>query len=356
VGTCLFDGKVALSHHRRTKPKAITIECDVPSGIEDVAAAEIRERLPSAMRIGTVLGRVVFELPRGDVARVPALRVAEGAWIVVGSDSRRPANLATPLVEAINRVRRVHPPGRIRAVDISAPGVHATSLDELRRSIASGTGVPLRRGGLVVRVRRRVRGEGWDGLVAVAPQSLAQREWRVASLQGSMNAALAAAMVRLTEPGAEDRFLNVGCGSGTIVIERSLVTGAARLAAADVSPAAISAAAANATAAGVRARIDFATADMCCLPYTARSFDVVCSDLPWGHRVGSHAANAQDYQAWLVEIARVARRRARAVVLTNELRLMQRSLGALAALWRLDRLSRVEQGGARPGLFILRRS
>jgi len=63
-----------------------------------------------------------------------------------------------------------------------------------------------------------------------------------------------------------------------------------------------------------------------------------------------------DYEGLLLEMARVTHRRARAVVLTNELRLMQRVLGGLAALWRLDRLTRVEQGGARPCLFVLRRA
>ena len=92
------------------------------------------------------------------------------------------------------------------------------------------------------------------------------------------------------------------------------------------------------------------------LPFASGSFDVVCTDPPWGHRVGSHEANVDEYEGLFVELARVTRRRARAVVLTNELRLMQRVLGSLAALWRLDRLTRVEQGGARPGLFVLRRA
>jgi 23S rRNA G2445 N2-methylase RlmL len=122
----------------------------------------------------------------------------------------------------------------------------------------------------------------------------------------------------------------------------------------DVSAGALLAAASNVRAADVQ--VALVVGDGQRLPFGRGTFDVVCADLPWGYEVGSHDRNVVDYGHLLGEMGRVARRRARACVLTTETRLMQRVLGEQAGLWRLDRLIRVEQGGARPGLYVLRRA
>ncbi len=122
----------------------------------------------------------------------------------------------------------------------------------------------------------------------------------------------------------------------------------------DISPGALRAAAVNVRSS--QARVDLVLADARKLPIGRSTFDVVVMDLPWGYEVGSHARNVADYSALLGEAGRVCRRRARACVLAAETRIMQRVLGELAALWRLDKFVRVEQGGARPGLFVLRRA
>ena len=327
----------------------------MPSGVEDVAASEVRERLRSAHRIGFQPGKVEFELSPSDLPKLLDVRTIAGAWIVVTTEARRPAAVAEDLVGAIRSIAELHGRGVVRSVELNAAGIHSGSIDQLRRAIAR-TGLTTKRGGLIVRMRRRAPLVGWEALVAVAPRSLAERLWRVAPFRGSVNAALAAAIVRLARPSTSDRFLNLACGSGTIAIERALTGPARRVVATDIAADAIAAAAQNAFAAHVDREIHCVGADGRRLPFPTSVFDVVCADLPWGYLVGSHAGNESAYREMLVEAARVAERRARAVFLTAEVRLMQRVLGPLADLWRVDRLMRVEQGGARPALFVLRRA
>lgn len=114
--------------------------------------------------------------------------------------------------------------------------------------------------------------------------------------------------------------------------------------------------AAAANVAALHTCVHLLVADGRCLPFPSAAFDVLCSDLPWGYEVGSHDHNVLDYASLLREMGRVARRRARTCVLSAETRHMQRVLGELVGLWRLDSMHRVEQGGARPGLFVLRRA
>jgi hypothetical protein len=85
------------------------------------------------------------------------------------------------------------------------------------------------------------------------------------------------------------------------------------------------------------------------------SADVLLADLPYGHRMGSHEANATLYPAALREAARVAAPGARLVLLTHELRLFERCLPGARAWWRPERAVQVFQKGHHPVIHLLRR-
>ena len=84
------------------------------------------------------------------------------------------------------------------------------------------------------------------------------------------------------------------------------------------------------------------------------SVDVVCTDLPFGHRTGSHAANRELHEQILDEAARVAAPGARCCLLTHQAGLMD-GLIERAGAWTVERRTRVELGGLMPTLFLLRR-
>jgi tRNA (guanine6-N2)-methyltransferase len=335
---------------------SISLECDVVAGLEDVAADEIRRRLRSQARLGWTPGKLRLELSPAELPVTLGLRTVAGAWVVVAAEGRHPAALShgRRLVDAIEAVLPLHPTGSVRAFVLNAPGLKSPAMRSLVRDISASTGLRENTRGLLIRLRRR--DDRWEALIAVSLRPLAERPWRVSRTAGLLNGPLAASLVSLTTPGAEDRFLNVASGSGTIAIERALAGPARTIVAADISDEAASSARANSTAAAVSDVIRCLVADGSRLPFAGRSFDVVCADLPWGFQVGSHERNVNDYERLLAEIGRVTVRRTRMVLLTSEIRLMQTVLGGLTGLWRLDKLVRVEQGGARPGVYVLRRS
>ena len=77
-------------------------------------------------------------------------------------------------------------------------------------------------------------------------------------------------------------------------------------------------------------------------------------DPPWGDAVGTHRQNAVLYPAFLTECARVAAPGARLVLLTHEIRLLERTLQS-QNVWGLEREFRVFHGGHYPRVYLLSR-
>src|SRR5690606_38476253 len=159
------------------------------------------------------------------------------------------------------------------------------------------------------------------------------------------------AMALLSAPAEGDTFLNFGCGSGSILIERLLAAPARRAIGCDISPVALGCARANLGAAGLSGRAELHDWDARALPLADASVDALAADLPFGHLVGSHAENLELYPALLGEAARVARPGARCVLLSHEVRLMERLLADSPA-WTLEQQIRVDLGGLFPRIFV----
>jgi 23S rRNA G2445 N2-methylase RlmL len=227
----------------------------------------------------------------------------------------------------------------------------------LRAELAARTGLrPVDGpGDLALRLRRPPDGvAGWEALIRLSPRPLATRRWRVCNLPGALNATVAAAMIDLTRPAPEDVFLNIGCGSGTLLVERLLTGPARRAIGCDTDPAALDCAGANLAAAGRDRAAELEAWDARALPLPDASVDAVCADLPFGHLVGSHADNLALYPALLREAARVARPGARCLLITHEARLMERLLDR-SPEWSVDAVVRLALETLHPRIFALRR-
>lgn len=353
--------------------RAPTVECEVLAGLEPFCAAEVRRRLggdaeppgdgrrrhddPEGPAAGG--GAVTFRL-RGSLASVLQLRTAVAAYLVVRVAGRRPSALLgdTSLFDQVEAVRRLHPLGAFRSYRLSAPGRDSAALRRLRDELTGRTGLPEDPddGDLFLRVRRaRAPEDGWEALVRLSPRPLSARDWRAFNLPGALNATIAAAMVELSRPRAADRVLNLMCGSGTILIER-LARGRAALAAGgDLDPEALAGTRANLDAAGMAGAVALARMDATALPLREGSFRVLLADLPYGHRMGSHQANAVLYPAVLAEAARVTEPGGVLVAVTHELRLFERCLPDAARWWSVERSVQVYQKGHHPVIYLLRR-
>lgn len=336
------------------------VEVVVPEGLETMARAELRSLLGRAAQIDRegppgLIG-VSFE---GGPRPLLGLRLATSAALIRRFDVPRPRALlgdehfraALALCEA---VLRLHPPGSFRSLYLSAAGADSAVLSRLKADLAErlGLAVGAEDGDLLLRLRRAPA--GWELLARLSPRPLATRAWRVCNLEGALNGAVAHAVALLSAPREGDVFLNLGCGSGSILIERLLAGPAGRAIGCDTSAAALACARANVGAAGLSARCELQPWDMRALPLPDASVDALASDLPFGHLVGSHEDNLALYPALLAEAARVARPGARCVLLSHEVRLMERLLAG-SERWALERATRVDLGGLHPRIYELRR-
>jgi 16S rRNA G966 N2-methylase RsmD len=346
-----------------------TLEITFLPGLGDVVADEVAQVLAPTRAPRPVPGR--GDALRVDIGRPArdalALRTAVAAFVVRHFDVPRPRSLTSGdhlarIVDAMYASLRAAGSSSFRFEAAGADSaVFARLADELHR--ATGLAFDPEHGELVVRV---VRGHatgadpGWDVLVRLGPRPLSARRWREVDFPGAANATIAAAMARLAGLRPDDRVLNLMCGSGTLLVERLLAEEAAAAVGVDDDPAALDAARTNLRAAGVRnARLVAADATSPAALTEAlgdERFDLVLADPPWGDRHGSHAA-APDVHAGLLRAAyAVAAPGARLVVLTHEVRVMERALAGAADLWRGDdEPLRVFAKGHHPRIWVLHR-
>jgi tRNA (guanine6-N2)-methyltransferase len=305
-------------------------------------------------------GAVQFERP-GDPAVLLGLRRCVAVYQVLGFDVPRPKGLLghanlTRMAAAVAAIRGRFPAGDFSGFRFGAAGSESAVFRRLAEELSAATGLRERdEGELLLRVRPRA-GDGWEVLLRLTPRPLSARAWRSCNRPGGLNATVAAAAHDLLGVAADDRYLNLMCGSGTLLVERALAGAWRRAVGFDLDPAALACARENLERAysdgAIGRPAELLEADATELPFEAGAFDRLSVDLPWGDVVGGHAENARLYPRFLAEAARVADRGARLLAITHELRLFE---GALAGQggWRLLRVVRVFHGGHRPGLFLL---
>jgi tRNA (guanine6-N2)-methyltransferase len=347
---------------RPAEPPPRRVEVIVPAGLEPLARRELRRLGPAARLMPGEQPEVIALNYGGELRSLLALRSVTSVYVVQGFDVPRPkALLGDEQFRAIGSlcesVLRLHRPGSFQSLFVSAAGADSAVLRRLKQDLAArlGLAVGAEDGDLLLRLRRGAGGTGWELLARISPRPLATRPWRVCNLEGALSGPVAYAMAASTAPSPDDVYLNIACGSGTLLAERLLIGPARRALGCDTSEEAVACARANLAAAGLAGRCELHGWDARALPLPDASVDVVTADLPFGHLVGSHAENLTLYPALLAEAARVARPGARAALLSHEVRLMERLL-AESAEWRLESATRVDVGGLFPRIFALRRA
>ncbi len=334
---------------------ASDIELEVPEGLEFVAREELLARYPGRVlndpRIKPGALRFQYE---GNLGGLLALRTIIAAYSVYHYDVPRPKALLghqhfARLTEQMQIAMALG--GVYKTVRLSAAGSDSSVMQRLKSEIASATRLTLDEtaGDLFVRVRRaRI---GWETLVRLSPRPSATRPWRVENYPGALNAAVAQAMVHLSEPDPDDRVFNAMCGSGTLMIERLLQGPAVVVTGCDTSEDARAAAKANIEAAGIDAT--HATVekwDITDLPVDENTYNIVFADLPFGQLSGSHEENERLYPTALSEIARVCY--GDLIAITHEVRLMERAI-QVTPVWTVRAVHRVTLSGLHPRIFVL---
>ncbi len=154
--------------------------------------------------------------------------------------------------------------------------------------------------------------------VRLSGPEMRQRD-RAQHLPASLRPVVAAAMISLTEPAPEDRFLDPMAGSGTLLVERAAAGPFRHLYGSDTSRAALAAMRTNTR--HLR-EVDCESWDARTLPLPDASIDAVATNLPFGKQVIPGADLPALYRSVLLEMQRVLRPGGRMVVLVGDTRLL----------------------------------
>ncbi len=348
-------------------PGFVTHECeaDVSEGLENIAWRELKtlfedriESSPLPKRPGVLRFQYM-----GNLWQLLRLKTVQAVYLIEQYDIPRPKGLLGDqhfkrLLAQIARVRDLSPADAYNSFYLSAAGSDSAVMTRIKDELAAKLGLTPggEEGDLLVRLRRVPQSEtGWEALVRLSPRPLATRAWRVCNREGALNAAVAQAMVMLTQPTPDDTFLNIMCGSGTLLIERAAQGAAASLIGYDHDTTALDCARRNVEAAGYAEQIKLRQSDARDLTLADKSVDVIVGDLPFGNLVGSHEGNLELYPAVLREMARVARPGARVALISQEVRMLE-SLLDESKVWEKSQVIRVALGGLHPRIFLLKRN
>jgi 23S rRNA G2445 N2-methylase RlmL len=175
---------------------------------------------------------------------------------------------------------------------------------------------------------------------------------RMERIPASTTPVVAAVLARLLKPEPGQLVLDPFCGSGTIVLTVAALEPEVRLLAADVHPGALAAARENLARLGSDCHV--VRADAARLPLADASVDRVVANLPFGKRVGSHDVNVGLYPAFLRQLTRVLTGQGRAVLLTDDKRILVDAIQRTANL-RVVKEVRLETGGLHPTAYVVTR-
>ena len=176
---------------------------------------------------------------------------------------------------------------------------------------------------------------------------------KLARTPASTNPVVAALMTRLLAPAGAGTVVDPCCGAGTLLVEALAAAPGATVIGGDLSRPALRAARRNLEAARAGAWSLY-EGDARRLPLGDGSVPRLTGNLPFGKRAGSHRENVELYPALVAEVGRVLAPGGRAVLLTEEKRLLREALAAAGRL-RLDREVTLEVGGLHPSAFVLSR-
>ncbi|MEV6930492.1 methyltransferase [Dactylosporangium sp. NPDC051485] len=350
---------------RRAEPRGNRVELLFLPGLEAIVRDEAAQRLPNLRRLERVPGRddsLAGELS-GALVDTARLRTVVAAFLVLSYPVPNPKALLggehmPGILAGVRSVVALNRNDAPRSLRIEAAGSDSPVLRKLAEQLAAGTGLrhDPQGGDCVVRVRPTPEGRGWDVLVRLSTRPLSARRWRVEGHPAAANATVAAAIARLSRPDPAQRVVNLMCGSGTLLIERLLVAGARTAVGFDVDADAVAAAAQNIAAAGMRERVRLLTADIGADEWLAGGpYDVLLADPPWGDKAGRHEESETLHQLLLDRARAGAAPGARLVVLTHEIRIMQRCLDRARDAWRLGAEIRVFHKGHHPRMYVLDR-
>lgn len=331
-------------------------EIEVAEGVEPLAIDELRMVSAGVDQITIKKGEISFRYT-GQLIDLLNLKLASAVYIIEQYDIPRPKALLGHenfhrLLKSITTVLDMSPES-YASFYISAAGSNTSIMQRLKIELSSHTHLKIghNTGDLWLRLRRSKN--KWDVLIRLTPRPQSARDWRVCNMEGAINAPVAHAMVVLSNPLPQDIFINLTCGSGTIMIERASHSPYQQIIGYDIDVTALNCASKNIAAANLGDKhIQLLQGNATKLSLPDASVDSICADLPFGQLVGSHAGNLKLYPQIMAEAARILKPGKRCIVITHEIRLMESLLETLPE-WHVADVNKVSLRGVHPRIFSL---
>jgi 23S rRNA G2445 N2-methylase RlmL len=353
--------KVPVKNGQVPKSPAWIWTVSVLDGVQDIVRDELVRRLGRDCSFVSH-GRTdeIHFTYRGAPESLLSLKTVQALLLRRDFPVTRPRTLLSPehmtaLTELIQKAQSINSAGAVSGFRFDAAGSGSPTMRRIAERIEDRLGLPFdpEKGDCVIAFRPGRA--GWEVLCRVGNRPLATRAWRKVNYRVSLNAAIAACMVELTCPKREDRYLNLTCGSGTLLIERLLRQRARTAVGMDISDTAVSACRENVEAAGLTDHIQMMAGDARAVEFPDASFDAVTSDLPWGEHLGSRASHIPLYRDVLKEATRLCRAGGRMVLLTQDIPSLKAVLPEMQHHWNVLDEREIVQRGYRPLCMTLQK-
>lgn len=328
-------------------------------GCQDITRIEVARRLR-----GTCVPLVhrrrdeIHFVYTGPTDALLGLRTVQSLFIRRDFAIQRPRTLLSPehlnaLAETVQKARSLGQSPPLHGLRFDAAGANSPTMRRLGQALSEKLAMPFDPENGDCLIVLRPGHMGWEVLCRVGDRPLATRAWRQVDYRGSLNAAIAASMIELSQPRRGDCFLNLMCGGGTLLIERHLRQRTHCLVGVDCSREAVAVSRINAQAAGITPELFVADARASGLP--TGGFDVVVADLPYGRVHGKREENTHLYEQTLVEASRVCRVGGRSVLISEDFVSLNHALKLEHRRWEVIDERSVVQRSFRPRCVTLRR-
>lgn len=333
-------------------------EAEVIEGIEDVAIHELSRlsSLPTSSIKQYRSGYLRFQF-NGNSKSLACLRSVIAIYQIHRFEIPRPKALLghqnfARLVEILNSVIGSEKDS-FKSMSIGAAGANSPVMQRILIELATSLQLEVAtedKGDLYIRLIPALKRNSWEVLVRVSPRPFATRNWRVQNIPGALNATVAYAMTQIVDSQSANRAVNLCSGSGTILIEHAKSDTLPPIIGIEINPEMNSSAIENMYNSDIKP-ITLIQSDATNAPFADASFDLIYADLPFGQLMGTHEENLQLYPAILKEAVRISTFDATFVVLTHEIKLMEKAVQYSA--WEIQSIRQINLNGLHPCIFIL---
>ena len=343
-----------------SKNSTSIFELEVLDGLATICEQELDQLIGTNGKIfeGRHPAQITFEFS-GHPAQLLKLSTAVAVFQLLYFKVPHPLNVVQGhnlprFLAAIEAIRKAKPFVSFR---IGAAGSDSTAFQKIKRIISDQTRLKNdeEEGEMSIRFRRsRIKAFGWDVLIRLTPRPLSARSWRIENMPGALNATIAAAMVLKTDPSPTDSFLNMMCGSGTIMAERAALGPVATLIGIDNSSSALKKARSNLS--HLTSPFELLEEDIKELTLEDGSVNAICADFPWGRLIGKSEDLQDLYTQTISQATRVCANGCSFIVLTQENKIFESAFNKYKSYWKILTSFRVKQADYKPTLYCLRRN